>query len=243
MWYKGAHYNEPCNEGTKLAANLRHAENANELMKASGLPWYAAIKDVNQYFNYLLAWKVINVLLLQPPFHSSLEILQQAASACLLLYLFDCWPKPASHSHCLGTLLQMLFSKVSHNFIFQMVVGLPVPPKPCFMAADRGTSTLNFEMIEHLFYLQGNETLTLRRKWSEKNKCRNKDRLQMLFDSGESYRLQTGDICSLMEIGMAWLKWISWVCSGLWRDESLAQFSTELFFFLNFTILMFSLLL
>ncbi|KAK2531361.1 hypothetical protein Q9966_008691 [Columba livia] len=57
MWHKGAYYNEPRNEGTKLAANLQHAENANELMKASGSPWCAAIQDVNQFFNYLLAGK------------------------------------------------------------------------------------------------------------------------------------------------------------------------------------------
>ena len=58
----------------------------------------------------------------------------------------------------------MLLSKVSYNFIFQMVIGLPVLPKPHLLKADRGVSTLNFEMIQHLFHLQGDETPTLRKK-------------------------------------------------------------------------------
>lgn len=55
-----------------------------------------------------------------------------------------------------------------------MVAGLPVPPKPHLMTADRGMRTLNFEMIELLFHLEGDETPTLRRKWSEKRKCGSK---------------------------------------------------------------------
>lgn len=96
-------------------------------------------------------------------------------------------------------LLQMLLSKVSCNFIFQTVVGLPVPPKPHLVTAGRGASTLSFEMIEHLFHLQGDETATLRRKWSEKVQ-KQKAGYRLLFCSGESCRLQTGDTCSLMEI-------------------------------------------
>lgn len=242
MWHKGAYYNEPCNEGTKLAANLQHAENANELMKASGSPWYAAIQDVNKFFNYLLAGKVINVLLLQPPFHSSLEILQQAARACLLLYLFDCWPKPAWHSHHFGVLLQMLFSKVSHNFIFQMVVVLPVPPKPCFMAADRGMNKFLDDRTSFLFtrwWDTHSKKETIRKAQVQKQRQATDAVWQRRIIQVTSWK----DICSLIEMSIAWLKWFSWVCSGLWRDKDLAQFSTELFFFLNFTVLMFSLLL
>jgi len=38
-------------------------------------------------------------------------------------------------------LLQMRLSKVAYNFIFQMVVGLPVPLKYQLMTVDKGTST------------------------------------------------------------------------------------------------------
>lgn len=75
-----------------------------------------------------------------------------------------------------------------------MVAGLPVPPKSLIMTADRGTSALNFEMIEHLFHLQGDETPTLRRKLSEKHKCRSKRQVRgccFAAENNAGYELET----------------------------------------------------